>query len=135
MSGESLLDYLELVPYNIYFIYLFMIIVKNISQTSLNHFLDTKTNMSFLSFHTNLLISANFTKAIICIQSHNAYINLIAIILLSKRLSMSKKKKVLQVLKYRYYNYVCRNLQITSTMYVVHYITLIYNKSHNTRGS
>ena len=81
------------------------------------------------------LFIRKITESIICLQSQNVYVKIIAETILSKRLSMSKmKKRVLQVFKSRYNSYVYGNLQITNTMCLVHSIILIYNKSHNTRG-
>ena len=59
-----------LVPYITYLIYLFIIIFNNISQTNLNHFLDSKFNMSFLSLHTNL---SPITKCIYKAYCRNNY--------------------------------------------------------------
>ena len=123
-----------LVPYIIYLINLFISIVIHISQTSLNNFLDTKSNLSLLSLHKNRCMVANINKSIICFQSQNVCIKLIARKMSSIKLSMSKMKTIFQVLKCRYCNHVCENLQITSSMCVVHSIILIYNKTHNTRG-
>ena len=120
-----------IVPYFVYLIKLFTIIVIHISQTSLNNFLDTKSNSLLLNLHNNLFTAANISKSIFCIQSQNVYIKLIAGTMLSKRLSISK---ILHVFKCIYYIYVCGNLQITNNMCVVHPIILIYTRNHNTRG-
>ena len=99
-----------LVPYIMYLIICFIFIVNNNSQTSPYNYLYTKSNISTVSFHTNLFTAANITKPIFCIQSQNVYIKLIASKMSSTKLSMSKMKTIFQLLKGRYYNHVCENL-------------------------